>query len=100
MSKVGSCLCSLFLFVFLFKSGALFSQEFKFDHITTANGLSQGTVNCIYQDKKGFIWIGTFDGLNRYDAYTFKVFKNNPNDTLSISGNNIVSIVEDSLSNL
>lgn len=76
------------------------SQEFKFDHLNTNDGLSQGTVNCVYQDKKGFVWIGTNDGLNRYDAYSFRVYKTNPNDTLSISGNAIVSIAEDSASNL
>jgi ligand-binding sensor domain-containing protein len=76
------------------------SQTFKFDHINTDQGLSQGTVNCIFQDKKGFIWIGTNDGLNRYDAYSFKVFKNNPQDSLSISGNIITCIKEDSTGNL
>lgn len=76
------------------------SQDFKFDHLNTSDGLSQGTVNCVYQDKRGFIWIGTNDGLNRYDAYSFRVYKTNPSDTLSISGNAIVSIAEDSASNL
>jgi ligand-binding sensor domain-containing protein/methyl-accepting chemotaxis protein len=78
----------------------MLSQEYKFDHITTEHGLSQATINCIYQDKKGFIWVGTNDGLNRYDAYSFIVYKNNPNDSLSISGNSIISIAEDDLSNL
>jgi ligand-binding sensor domain-containing protein len=85
---------------YLLNSLFLFSQEFKFDHLTTDQGLSQATVNCIWQDKKGLIWIGTNDGLNCYDAYSFKVYKNNPNDSLSISGNSITSIAEDSSSNL
>lgn len=76
------------------------SQEYKFDHLTTDNGLSQATINCIYQDKKGIIWIGTNDGLNRYDAYSFKVYKTDPDDSLSISGNSIVSIAEDNQNNL
>lgn len=76
------------------------AQDFKFDRITTENGLSQGTINCIHQDKKNFIWVGTNDGLNRYNAYSFKVYKSKPNDTSSLSGNAIVSIAEDSASNL
>lgn len=76
------------------------SQDFKFDHITTDNGLSQGTVNCVYQDSKGFIWIGTDDGLNLYDAYSFKVYKHNPDDSLTISGNVITDIKEDKDGNL
>jgi len=99
--KKGNCLFQLLIGLIIFLNPlVLLSQEYKFDHLTTDHGLSQGTVNCIYQDKKGFIWIGTNDGLNRYDAYSFKVFKNNPNDSLSISGNIIISIAEDSSSNL
>src|ERR1035437_6025576 len=85
---------------FLILSLHVASQDLKFDHITTDNGLSQGTVNCVYQDSKGFIWIGTDDGLNLYDAYSFKVYKNNPDDSLSISGNVITDIEEDKNGNL
>ena len=85
---------------FLLFSLTAVSQDFKFDHITTDNGLSQGTVNCVYQDSKGFIWIGTDDGLNLYDAYSFKIYKNNPDDSLSISGNVITDIEEDKAGNL
>ena len=86
--------------ILFFLSSSVKSQDFKFDRITTENGLSQGTVNCIYQDSKGFIWIGTNDGLNCYNAYSFKVYKSNAKDSFSISGNTIVSIAEDSASNL
>ena len=95
------CLRKIVFCLFLLSTSiSLFSQGFKFDHITTEQGLSQATVNCVYQDKKGFIWIGTNDGLNRYDAYSFKVYKNNSDDSLSISGNNISAISEDSSFNL
>ena len=60
------------------------------------NGLSQGMINCIFQDHYGFMWFGTMDGLNRYDGYSFKVFRNDPADNKSISGNFITSILEDS----
>lgn len=49
-----------------------------FRHITVAEGLSQSTVYCIAQDRKGFLWFGTEDGLNRYDGYAIRVFRWDP----------------------
>jgi ligand-binding sensor domain-containing protein len=72
----------------------------KFDHLTKKEGLSNNYVLDIYQDKYGFIWIGTLDGLNRYDAYDFEIFRHDPADSLSISGNLITSITEDIYGNL
>jgi ligand-binding sensor domain-containing protein/two-component sensor histidine kinase len=66
-----------------------------FNRINTNNGLSHNKVNCILQDKRGFIWIGTEDGLNRYDGQYFTVFRNKPNDSTTISGNIITDILED-----
>ena len=56
--------------------------------------MSQSSVLSIYQDYKGFIWLGTRDGLNRFDGISFKVFKNNPNDKFSIENNYIKKIKE------
>ncbi|MBW8051249.1 MAG: SpoIIE family protein phosphatase [Cytophagales bacterium] len=78
---------------------AIYSQQsssIKFTHYTLKDGLSQSTANCITQDSKGFIWIGTQDGLNRFDGYTFTHFKHNPNDPTSISHNHVWAILEDS----
>ena len=89
--------------LFLLNCFSLFTvnaNDFKFEHLTSENGLSNGIVNCIFQDSKGFIWVGADDGLNRYDAYGFKTFKNEPGNLSSISGNIIVSIAEDSHTNL
>ena len=58
-----------------------------FDHFTTRDGLSQNRIYGIIQDSLGFIWFGTEDGLNRYDGYNFKVFKNIPGDTTSLVEN-------------
>lgn len=58
-------------------------------------GLSHETVHAICQDKRGFLWIGTDDGLNRYDGYQFKVFKNIPFDSNSIGSNHINVLHED-----
>ncbi|MCL7762585.1 ATP-binding protein [Polaribacter sp. Z014] len=71
-----------------------------FDHLTTENGLSQSDVNCIYQDKDGFMWFGTHDGLNRYDGYNFTVYRPNPANPKSISSNLIWDIVGDEKHNL
>lgn len=49
-----------------------------FSHFGVRDGLSQGSVNCILQDSRGFVWIGTQDGLDRFDGYTCKVYKHDP----------------------
>lgn len=58
-------------------------------------GLSFGIVNSIVQDKKGLMWFGTGDGLNRFDGTSFKVFKNNPDDPKTVSGNYIKTVFAD-----
>lgn len=63
--------------------------SYSFTHYQVENGLSNNAVLCSIQDKHGFMWFGTKDGLNRFDGYTFKVFRNNLANTASI-GNNIV----------
>jgi signal transduction histidine kinase/ligand-binding sensor domain-containing protein/DNA-binding response OmpR family regulator len=60
-------------------------------------GLSNNTVRSIFQDHNGFIWLGTFDGLNRYDGYDVKTFRNKSGDTASLVHNIVLSITEDSL---
>jgi len=67
----------------------------RFDQIGLEQGLSQSTVNAIVQDAQGFMWFGTQDGLNRYDAYSITVFKHDPSDSTSISDNAIWCLVSD-----
>ncbi len=69
--------------------------EYRFEELTMNNGLSNNRVYSIIQDKKGFLWIGTLDGLNRYDGYNFKVYRNQPKDSSSISNNRATIIYED-----
>nr|WP_246722977.1 two-component regulator propeller domain-containing protein [Aliikangiella sp. G2MR2-5] len=57
--------------------------------------MPQSTAKAIFQDSKGFIWIGTYDGLTRFDGYRFVNFKSDPADPTSLSNNIVVSIVED-----
>jgi len=66
-----------------------------FSRISIEQGLSQSVVNTILQDSQGFLWFGTQDGLNRYDGYDFKVYKNDPNDDQTLSNDWVTSIAED-----
>jgi signal transduction histidine kinase/ligand-binding sensor domain-containing protein/CheY-like chemotaxis protein/AraC-like DNA-binding protein len=63
-------------------------------------GLSNNSVRCVFKDRKGFMWFGTHDGLNRYDGYDFKVFRNQLGDTTSLPHNYIYTINEDQQHNL
>ncbi len=71
------------------------SGGLSFDRLNLEQGLSQGTVHCLLQDQKGFLWIGTQDGLNKYDGYGFTVFRYDREDSLSISDNWINCLFED-----
>ncbi|WP_164851317.1 two-component regulator propeller domain-containing protein [Larkinella soli] len=70
-------------------------NDFFFRNLTTRNGLSYNLVNCLFQDHEGYIWVGTFNGLNRFDGTRFVVFKYDRNDPHSIPHNNILDICED-----
>jgi ligand-binding sensor domain-containing protein/two-component sensor histidine kinase len=71
------------------------ADRINYVHILSENGLSQNTVHSILQDREGFIWFATEDGLNKYDGYNFKVYKNNPQEKNSIPDNFIWTIYED-----
>lgn len=71
------------------------STDIYFDQIFHNQGLSQSIVKCILQDKQGLMYFGTEDGLNIYDGYKFTILRNNPNDTNSISYNDITALFED-----
>src|SRR6266850_8008382 len=70
-------------------------QNLKFDRIGIDQGLSDSNTICMLQDSRGFMWFGTRDGLNKYDGYTFTVYKNDPDDKHSIANNIITNIIED-----
>jgi signal transduction histidine kinase/ligand-binding sensor domain-containing protein len=70
-------------------------KDLKFAHLTTDDGLSHNTVVDILQDRRGFMWFATAEGLNRYDGHGFVVYKHNPDDPRSISDNAIRDLVED-----
>jgi signal transduction histidine kinase/ligand-binding sensor domain-containing protein/CheY-like chemotaxis protein/AraC-like DNA-binding protein len=66
-----------------------------FRHLTIADGLSQNAVAAVVQDRRGFMWFGTKDGLNRYDGYNFLVFRHDPSNPTSISESDITALFED-----
>lgn len=86
------CLCS---------NWGLLSAQFSFpfseiEYISSEDGLSHGEVTCMIQDQKGFIWIGTRGGLNRYDGNEFKLFQNEIGNPNSLINNSIEVLYEDS----
>src|SRR6218665_3824435 len=82
--------------VFVCRNTVFAQHNLNYEAISTAEGLSQGLINDMLQDKEGFIWIATKGGLNRYDGYTFKTFTTDLQDPNSISSNAISNLLEDS----
>ncbi|MGL4991252.1 MAG: ligand-binding sensor domain-containing protein [Sarcina sp.] len=72
-----------------------FDNYLNFNNITTNDGLSQGSIDDIFQDSDGYMWFATNDGLNRYDGHEFKVFKGDINDVNSIWPGLVSCISED-----
>ncbi|MBL0041753.1 MAG: PAS domain-containing protein [Xanthomonadales bacterium] len=70
-------------------------ESVRFHSITVEQGLSQPTVRAILQDRRGFVWIGTLDGLNRSDGNRIRVFRHRPDDPSSLSDNHVAAMVED-----
>ena len=83
----------LFFLLLALPAAAVLPQ--RFTRFSVEQGLSQSTVQAILQDRRGFIWFGTEEGLNRYDGYSFVVFKNDPTDAKSLPGNKISTLHED-----
>ncbi len=92
-------LCCILIFCFALIP-KIYCQHYNFANYSLNEGLSQSVVNCIFQDSKGFIWIGTQNGLNRFDGETFEVYRFSPSDTGSISNNWIYAVSEDAEGNL
>ncbi len=95
-----------FLLLLFFSWGSVMAQqvietnaicylELPMSEITVNDGLSQGMVSCFLKDGKGYLWIGTKDGLNRYDGYGFKVLRMSETDSNTLVGNYIVALYED-----
>ena len=93
---------TIMLFVLSGRNVNLWAQDenIVFERFNTSHGLSNNIVISILQDIKGYLWIGTNDGLNKYDGYNFISYRNDPLDSTSISSNNIITLFEDRTGNL
>ncbi|WP_443936782.1 hybrid sensor histidine kinase/response regulator transcription factor [Pedobacter sp. MW01-1-1] len=85
----------LHLFLLLFAFSLKAQNPISFNNLTVENGLSQNSVMAVAQDSIGFIWLGTRDGLNRYDGNTFKVYKSDPKNLKTIIAGEITTIATD-----
>ncbi len=83
----------IILCIFIF-TAVIRAQQLRFENLGINEGLSQSQVNCILLDKKGFLWLGTQDGLNKFDGYSFTIFRNESDNTKSISNNNVLELAE------
>ncbi len=86
----------IILLISLFLSGAVRGNSYipRIKHLSIKDGMSNSRITVIFQDSKGFIWVGTRDGLNRYDGYEFREYKHDPPDSLTIPGNFIHALLE------
>jgi len=89
LEKMNSLKFSLSVLIIILFSSTIIAQKkpVKFNRFSTSDGLSQNRVSAIAQDQDGFIWIGTEDGINKFDGYNFEIFKRNPDDSLSLNDN-------------
>jgi ligand-binding sensor domain-containing protein len=101
-------IAAIFIFSILFSQCSSAQQNvspiqlnnYQFDHLTFANGLSFNLVTSIIKDKQGFIWIATLDGLNRYDGISFKIYRHDARNPNSPAGNSINSMALDKEGNI
>ncbi len=92
---INSFLSLVLFMVVLLTSLPAKKEEIAFDHLSLDEGLSQVSVSCILQDSKGFMWFGTQDGLNKYNGYTFKIYRPEDDNPKSISHIRIRTLYED-----
>ena len=90
-----TCVFALWSGVGTFAADVPGVSNVRFRNYTTTEGLSQATAQALVQDTTGFLWIGTQDGLNRFDGYGFKVYKHNRSDAWSLADNHVQAIVAD-----
>ena len=88
------------LLIFLTITPFLKAQQLYFSHLNVNNGLSQGVNNCIYKDSRGFVWVSSFDGLNRFDGLNCRIYRQNQSDSFSIKGTLFLNLLEDKNANL
>ena len=87
---------AIIVILLFFCGRALLAQtnQYRFTRINVNHGLSHNQIKTVFKDRQGFLWIGTISGLNRYDGYTIKVFRNNPGDSTSIISSDVNKVFE------
>ena len=91
-----------FLYIYLvlcylqvFLTNNAFAQQYHFTHLTAEDGLSSNIIRCFYKDSRGYLWVGCENALNRYDGSKCIQYVHNPNDSTTITGGAIQSVLED-----
>lgn len=95
---LGIIIILIFMNTSIYTADAIDNINFK--NMTIEEGLSQSSVETMLQDSEGYLWFGTNDGLNRYNGYEFKVYKNNINSQNSLVSNYIIDVKEDTQGNI
>jgi len=95
MNRLTRIFTCMVLCIFLHQLSFAQKSNMAFWHLTTADGLSQSYIYTILQDRQGFMWFATRDGLNRYDGNTIVVYKHNPDNPESLGDNFIFDLIED-----
>ena len=90
----------ILLFSLSIPTSAQIEKKYYFENISIQDGLSNTRVLDMVQDKYGFLWIATLDGLNRYDGYNIKIFKNDPEDNNTLPNNHVQTLFIDKQDNL
>ncbi|WP_158085360.1 hybrid sensor histidine kinase/response regulator transcription factor [Niastella vici] len=85
----------VFSFFFLLAITVQGQPKYKVEQYSTEQGLSHRRVNCMLKDREGFMWFGTWDGINRFDGHAFVSFKSSPEDKYQLGNSRIARIVED-----
>ena len=93
-------LTSLVILVWLFAHAASADAGIHFKHLSMKDGMSGNRIFDVFQDKQGYIWLATDNGLDRYDGYSFKVFTHDPGDPNSIAGNTVKALYQDPQGNI
>jgi ligand-binding sensor domain-containing protein len=96
-ATVGIALCAA---VSAAPAAAVPSRPIRFDRLSLEQGLSQSTVMDVLQDRRGYIWLATEDGLNRHDGHSFKVYRHDPADAASLPSSFVWDIEEDASGDL
>ena len=97
MNTLTKLFFNLFAFVVLVTINAVAQPKCKVEYFSTEHGLSHGTISEILKDKEGFMWFGTWDGINRFDGRNFASFKSNHGEIAQTGDYRIAQVIEDQL---